>query len=342
MDVRNPFLSREREEYRLAEKLRAQRGLTQKEVAKIAGIDESTVRNYELARRTPKPEHLRGLATALEVMPEALATFNGLASLNELFLMTVELADAYGFEFGYDEECAYFVPVREFFVEGVRRWAKAYEAMCANENTFRDDYELWKDVFHDHFSKADFPDVYPEYDPMRPDSEQRWVSRRFAEALKEIRLICGLTQEELADRAGIGLFTLRSYEQGKRLPRAKQIESLCGALRITDAALARHYFGSPNQAMHYLFAIAKTASLTPENDVDVGPRLRTQDNMMGRGFVCLADKIDELKADPTAARQEDFSFRIATFDLMGEETDRAFKQSGRRQVNVTAELPPRA
>ena len=345
MGVKNPFLPWEREEYRLAEKLRilrAQRGLTQREVAEIAGIDESTVRNYELARRTPKPEHLRGLATALEVMPEALAPFNDFAGLNELFLMTVELADTYGFEFGYDEECAYFVPVRGFFVEGVRRWARAYGAMCANEKAFRDDYELWKDEFHDHFSKADFPDVYPEYDPMRPDSEQRWVSRHFTEALKEIRLICGLTQEELADRAGVSLFTLRSYEQGKRMPRTRQMETLCGALGITDAALARHYFGSPNQAMHYLFAIAKAANLTPEDDAEAGPRLRTQGNMMEWGFVCLTDRIEELKAEPTAARQEDFAFWIATFDLMGKEEDRAFKKSGRQQIDALTELPPKA
>ena len=89
MVFRNPFLPKDREEYRLAEKLRrlrAQRGLTQKEVAQIANINESTVRNHELARRVPDPEQIRGLATALEVMPEALALFDGHASHTELFL----------------------------------------------------------------------------------------------------------------------------------------------------------------------------------------------------------------------------------------------------------------
>lgn len=345
MEARNPFLPREHKEYRLAEKLRklrAMRNLTQKEVAQIAGIDESTVRNYELARRTPKPEHVRGLANALEVMPEALVAFDDYAGFNELFLMTIELADAYGFEFGYDDECAYMVPTRDFFIEGVSRWTRAYTELCRNEEAFRDDYELWKDEFHDHFSKADYPDVYPEYDPMRPDSEQRWTSDRFAAALKELRLICDLTQEDLAKRAGISLFTLRSYEQGKRMPRAKQMEALCSALDITDAALTRHYFGSPNQAMHHLFAISKAANLTPENDEEAGPRLRTQGNMMEWGFVCLADKIDELKANPTAAKQEEFAFWLATFDLLGEEEERAFRESGRCQVNALTELPPKA
>ncbi|WP_368156325.1 helix-turn-helix domain-containing protein, partial [Collinsella aerofaciens] len=104
--MRNPLLPRGREEYRLAEKLRqlrSLRGLTQREVAQVAGIDESTVRNYELARRMPKPEQVRSLAAALEVMPEALIPFDPAADHNELFLMTVELADIYGFEFGIND-----------------------------------------------------------------------------------------------------------------------------------------------------------------------------------------------------------------------------------------------
>lgn len=86
MEMRNSLLPRGREEYRLAEKLRqlrSLRGLTQREVAQVAGIDESTVRNYELARRMPKPEHVRSLAAALEVMPEALIPFDPAADHND-------------------------------------------------------------------------------------------------------------------------------------------------------------------------------------------------------------------------------------------------------------------
>lgn len=241
-------------------------------------------------------------------MPKAIAPFDDFARLDVLFLMTIEPTGACSFEFACFEESDKLASVRDFFPKNVRQWPKAYGAMYANEDAFRDDYELWKDEFHDHFNKVDYPDLYPEYDPMKPDSEQRCASRHFVESLKEIRLICGLTQEELADRAGISLFALRSYEQGKRMPWEAQMEALCSALGITDAALRRHYFGSPNQAMHHLFAIAKASNLTPENDKEVGSRLRTQGNMKEWGFVCLMDKIDELKADPTAAKQEEFAF----------------------------------
>lgn len=118
--------------------------------------------------------------------------------------------------------------------------------------------------------------------------------------------------------------------------------SCCDALGITDEALAKHYFGSPNQMMHYLSTIAKAVNLTPKDDAEAGPRLRTQDIMMEWGFVCLTDKTEKLKAEPTAARQKDFAFWIATFDLMGEDEDRTFKKSGRRQINALTELPPKA
>lgn len=342
MEMRNPLLPKERKEYRLAEKLRrlrALRGLTQREVAQAAGIDESTVRNYELARRMPKPEHVRGLAAALEVMPEALIPFDDAADQNELFLMLVEIADAYGFEFGYNGDFAYIAPTRDFFIQGIGRWAKAYEAMRKNEGTFRDDYELWKDEFHDHFGKRDYPAVYPDYDPMKPDSGQRWTSERFASALKDMRRIRGLNQKELAEKAGLSLFTLRSYEQGKRMPRSRQMEALCEALSVTPTALARHYFGSPNQAMHYLFAMAGAANLTPENDQNAGPRLRTQGNVIEWAFVCLTDKLEELKDKPAAERHDELTHWLATFDCADDDTMRVARAAGRLNVGCTNQLP---
>lgn len=342
MEMRNPLLPRERKEYRLAEKLRrlrSLRGFTQREVAQAAGIDESTVRNYELARRMPKPEHIRGLAAALEVMPEALIPFDDAADHNELFRMTVELADAYGFEFGYNDDFAYIAPTRDFFIQGIGRWTKAYAAMCKNEEAFRDDYELWKDEFHDHFNKRDYPAVYPDYDPMKPDSGQRWISERFAAALKDMRRIRNLNQEELAEKAGLSLFTLRSYEQGKRMPRAKQMEALCEALGVTSTALARHYFGSPNQAMHYLFAIAGAANLTPENDQNAGPRLRTQGNMIEWAFVCFTDKLEELKGKPATERHDELTHWLATFDCADDDTMRVARAAGRLNVGCTNQLP---
>lgn len=143
----------------------------------------------------------------------------------------------------------------------------------------------------------------------------------------------------LAEKAGLSLFTLRSYEQGKRMPRAKQMEALCEALGVTGAALMRHYFGSPNQVMHYLFAIAGAANLTPENDENAGPRLRTQGNMIEWAFVCFTDKLEELKGKLATERHDELTHWLATFDCADDDTMRVARATGRLNVGCTNQLP---
>lgn len=138
-------------------------------------------------------------------------------------------------------------PGRQRSIQGLTQREVAQEASI-DDSTVQS-YELWKDGLHDHFCKRDYPAIYPDYDPMKPDSGQRWISERFAYDLKDMRRIRGLNQEEIAEKMSLSLFTLCSYEQGKRMLSAKQMEALCEAPGITSTALKRHYFGSPNQAM---------------------------------------------------------------------------------------------
>lgn len=56
-------------------KIRQRRGMTQKQVAELAGLGESTLRSYELGNRKPKEKHLEKIAAALEVRPEALKEY---------------------------------------------------------------------------------------------------------------------------------------------------------------------------------------------------------------------------------------------------------------------------
>ena len=58
---------------RKIKELRTDRGMTQKELAREAGISESAMRSYELGDRTPKPEVLDCIARALKVRPEYLS-----------------------------------------------------------------------------------------------------------------------------------------------------------------------------------------------------------------------------------------------------------------------------
>ena len=345
MEIRNPFVPQKRGEYELAEKLRrlrSLRGLTQKQVAQIAGIDESTVRNYELARRMPGPEHINGLAKAYGVVPEAIVAFDDRADQNELLVMAVEFARYYGFRFSYGENYAAMEPTTDFFIEGMKRWAQAYDHMIQDEVGQRDSYELWKDLFCGRFEESEYPSIYPEYDPSDQSSSQRWIIEHFSEALKDMRRIRNLTQGQLAEQSGISKFTLRSYEQGRRLPREAHKHALCDALEIKPCALDVHYFGSPNQAMQYLFLFAQAANMVPVFGEGSCAILRTQGNSIEWALVNLADIVDDLGCNPSAAEQDEFRLWLATYDVYGSENERAAKEAGHFWTDYFTELLPKA
>ena len=75
--------------------LRTRRGLLQRELAEMAGVTESAVRNYELGLRTPRPQHLEALAKALEVDPAALADY-GLETSRDALEVLFRLEEGFG------------------------------------------------------------------------------------------------------------------------------------------------------------------------------------------------------------------------------------------------------
>jgi DNA-binding XRE family transcriptional regulator len=60
----------------------------------------------------------------------------------------------------------------------------------------------------------------------------------FSEKLRELREQANLTQEQLAQRSGVNLWTIRGYEQGRREPNWKGAIDLARALGVTVEAFA--------------------------------------------------------------------------------------------------------
>lgn len=56
---------------------------------------------------------------------------------------------------------------------------------------------------------------------------------RFAELLRELREKAGLTQQQLADRAGLPVTSLRNHEQGQRSPSWAAVVKIAKALGVT-------------------------------------------------------------------------------------------------------------
>ena len=59
----------------------------------------------------------------------------------------------------------------------------------------------------------------------------------FAERLRTLRKNAGLTQKQLADKAGLSQTVITRYETGGAMPRPKAIEKLAAALDVAPAAL---------------------------------------------------------------------------------------------------------
>lgn len=77
-------------------KIRTQRKMTQKQLADLIGIEDSTIRKYESGRLNAKPDTLEKIAKALDVDPETLI-FSEL-SFNRAMHQLYRIIDNYGGE----------------------------------------------------------------------------------------------------------------------------------------------------------------------------------------------------------------------------------------------------
>ena len=68
--------------------------------------------------------------------------------------------------------------------------------------------------------------------------------KTFAERLKYFRNNAGLTQQQLADKSGIGKSVIARYETGGAMPRPKTVEKLAAALDVSPYALDHNMPGS--------------------------------------------------------------------------------------------------
>jgi transcriptional regulator with XRE-family HTH domain len=61
---------------------------------------------------------------------------------------------------------------------------------------------------------------------------------RFKDVLRDLRMKAGLTQEQLAEKAGMPLPSLRGHEQGQRIPSWASVVKLAKALGVSTDVFA--------------------------------------------------------------------------------------------------------
>ena len=82
--------------------------------------------------------------------------------------------------------------------------------------------------------------------------------------IKRFRTAFGLSQKELAQRAGMSEPAIRNYELGNRTPSDKQLEKIAGALGVSIYAISNPNLENYDAVLHALFYLEDEYSFTPK------------------------------------------------------------------------------
>ncbi len=142
--------------------LRERRGMTQKDLAKVAGLGESALRSYELGARYPKEKHLESLAKALKVRPEAFEVY-GVENELQFIHMLFNFEQSFKLEpngEGSPSLRAYgYGMVPKALMDWGRKFAQLEEGKIS-----REEYEDWKDTYNptilNNWMGEEIPDPY--------------------------------------------------------------------------------------------------------------------------------------------------------------------------------------
>lgn len=106
-------------------------------------------------------------------------------------------------------------------------------------------YESWADSYAAHLPPDRPRDQSRAVSPRskrRPPDDEPSFAAAFGERFRALREHRALTQEALADKAGVSVHTISALERGVRMPRIDVFEAVCRALgllpsRVVDVAL---------------------------------------------------------------------------------------------------------
>ena len=93
----------------------------------------------------------------------------------------------------------------------------------------------------------------------------------FQEKVKEHRGLLGLTQKQLAERAGIGYRTVVTYESGERFPHAAQLYKLAKAIGVSTEFLKNDAVDDPSYGidrMEYIEQMRREAGTGEALDLE--------------------------------------------------------------------------
>lgn len=134
--------------------------------------------------------------------------------------------------------------------------------------------------------------------------------------IKQIRLEKGLTQNELAEAAGVTMAAVSRYELGQRVPRPKVIVAIANALGVSPFSLAsvpaeqRQYFEKLDHKLNYMMNKADE-----QDDSEKKERVR---EMKSAADEVMLDVLDSFLSVPTEEAITDAQEALSALEFKAE------------------------
>lgn len=127
-------------------KFRTEKGLSQKELARMAGLSEPAIRNYELGNRTPSDKQIDAIAGALDISPFAISNpviESYIGVMHTLFALEEE----YGATLVCEPGATYITfPAGSDLRSRLSDWGEVFAKLKDGSMT-KEEYEEWKNTY---------------------------------------------------------------------------------------------------------------------------------------------------------------------------------------------------
>lgn len=127
-------------------KFRTEKGLSQKELAKMAGLSEPAIRNYELGNRTPSDKQIDAIAGALDISPFAISDPD-IESYIGVMHTLFALEEEYDAILVCEPGATYITfPAGSDLRSRLSDWGEAFAKLKDGSMT-KEEYKEWKDTY---------------------------------------------------------------------------------------------------------------------------------------------------------------------------------------------------
>lgn len=127
-------------------KFRTEKGLSQKELAKMTGLSEPAIRNYELGNRTPSDKQIGAIAGALDISPFAISNPD-IESYIGVMHTLFALEEEYGATLVCEPGATYITfPAGSDLRSRLSDWGEVFSKSKDGSMT-KEEYEEWKNTY---------------------------------------------------------------------------------------------------------------------------------------------------------------------------------------------------